>query len=76
MIVHSIIDLAHNLELKVIAEGVEDTESRNLLKNFKCDYCQGYLFSKPLAEEQLLSLLEVINSTVNTKSTPDLKEIR
>ncbi len=63
LIVHSIIDLAHNLELKVIAEGVEDTDSRELLKNFSCDYCQGYLFSMPLTEEQLLSLLDVINTT-------------
>ncbi len=68
LIVHSIIDLAHNLELKVIAEGVEDTESRDLLKKFNCDYCQGYLFSTPLNEEQLLSLLEVINSTGNTST--------
>ena len=63
MIVHSIIDLAHNLELKVIAEGVEDTESRELLKKFKCDYCQGYLFSMPLNEKQLIELIDVINST-------------
>ncbi len=67
LIVHSIIELAHNLELKVIAEGVEDTKSRNLLKKFNCDYCQGYLFSTPLHEEQILSLLEVINSTGTTQ---------
>lgn len=66
LIVHSIIDLAHNLELKVIAEGVENTESRDLLKKFNCDYCQGYLFSTPLNEEQLLSLIDVINSTGKT----------
>ena len=76
MIVHSIIDLAHNLELKVIAEGVEDTESRDLLRKFNCDYCQGYLFSMPLAEKQLLSLFEVINSTGSLKKGPDLKEVR
>ena len=63
MIVHSIIDLAHNLELKVIAEGVEDTDSRELLKKFECDYCQGYLFSMPLNEKQLIELIYVINST-------------
>jgi len=63
LIVHSIIDLAHNLELKVIAEGVEDTDSRDLLKEFDCDYSQGYLFSMPLSEEQLRSLLQVINKT-------------
>lgn len=73
MIVHSIIDLAHNLELKVIAEGVEDTESRELLKQYNCDYCQGYLFSMPLAEEQLISLLDLINSTAISHSK--LKEI-
>lgn len=61
LIVHSIIDLAHNLELKVIAEGVEDIASRDLLNSFNCDYCQGYLFSMPLSEENLLSLLNVIN---------------
>lgn len=62
LIVHSIVDLAHNLELKVIAEGVEDTASRDLLKKFNCDYCQGYLFSMPLSEDNLLSLLEVIQN--------------
>jgi len=76
MIVHSIIDLAHNLELKVVAEGVEDTESRDLLRKFNCDYCQGYLFSMPLTEEQLLSLLQVINSTGKSLADSDLKEIR
>jgi len=67
LIVHSIIDLAHNLELKVIAEGVEDIESRELLKDFDCDFCQGYLFSMPLTEEQLLSLIEVLNKTSHSQ---------
>ena len=66
LIVHSIIDLAHNLELQVIAEGVEDTESRELLKHFDCDYCQGYLFSMPLSEDNIRSLLDVINKTQRT----------
>ena len=64
LIVHSIIELAHNLELKVIAEGVEDTKSRDLLKEFKCDYCQGYLLSLPINKEHLLSLIDVMNNSI------------
>ena len=62
LIVNSIIDLAHNLELKVIAEGVEDVKSRNVLKEINCDYFQGYLFSMPLNEKDTMSLLKVLNS--------------
>jgi EAL domain-containing protein (putative c-di-GMP-specific phosphodiesterase class I) len=47
-IVSTIISLAHALNLKVIAEGVETEEQRNLLQLLKCDEMQGYLFSKPL----------------------------
>jgi len=47
-IVSTIISLAHALNLKVIAEGVETEEQRNLLKLLKCDEMQGYLFSRPL----------------------------
>lgn len=47
-IVSSIITLAHNLELKVIAEGVEDGQQLSMLKNLGCDQIQGYLISKPI----------------------------
>lgn len=47
-IAKTIIEMAHALNLKVIAEGVEIEEQFFLLKNLKCDYIQGYLFSKPL----------------------------
>lgn len=42
------IALAHNLGLKVVAEGVETTAQRDFLTEHCCDYLQGYLFSKPL----------------------------
>jgi EAL domain-containing protein (putative c-di-GMP-specific phosphodiesterase class I) len=48
MIVQSIIFLAHNLGLKVIAEGVENKETWNLLASYKCDLAQGYYLQKPL----------------------------
>lgn len=47
-IVKSTIDLSHNMGLEVTAEGVEDTETYDLLVDMGCDYCQGYLISEPL----------------------------
>lgn len=49
----AIIVMAHKLGLKVIAEGVETIEQRNLLFAIGCDYGQGYLFSKPISEVDL-----------------------
>jgi len=48
MIVDSIIQLAHNLNYTVVAEGVEDTETYQHLKNNGCDTAQGYHISRPL----------------------------
>ena len=47
-IVSTIVSMAHSLNLKVIAEGVESEDQRSLLKLLKCDEMQGYLFSRPL----------------------------
>jgi diguanylate cyclase (GGDEF)-like protein len=47
-IVHIITQLARNLGMNVIAEGVENTDQLLLLKDMGCHYAQGYLFSKPL----------------------------
>jgi len=56
-IARSIIDLAHDLDLRVVAEGVEDELTRDLLTNMRCDYLQGYLVTRPLSEENLASWL-------------------
>jgi len=53
VIVRSIIDLAHNLGLTVVAEGVEDEASLEILVKHGCDSAQGYFFSRPLAAEAL-----------------------
>ena len=50
-IVHSTIDLAHALGLKVVAEGVEDQDANTALAAFGCDYAQGYHFSRPLTAD-------------------------
>ncbi|MFK7955011.1 MAG: EAL domain-containing protein [Lysobacterales bacterium] len=48
IIVNSTINLAHNLGLKVTAEGVENLASQALLESYRCDLMQGYLLSRPL----------------------------
>jgi len=58
VIVQSTIDLGHNLGLDVVAEGVEDLESFEKLKEMNCDICQGYYFSRPLAIDDLLQWLD------------------
>lgn len=54
-IVQSIIDLAHNFGLPVVAEGVETPETLSELEALGCDQVQGYFFAKPMPAEQLLS---------------------
>jgi len=57
-IVRSVISLAHNLKMKVVAEGVETEEHLSMIREFKCDYGQGYFFDKPLNSEDAGKLLE------------------
>jgi len=56
-LVSTIISLAHSLEHKVVAEGVETEEQANILRLLRCDELQGYLISRPLPLEQLTPLL-------------------
>ncbi|WP_419808534.1 EAL domain-containing protein [Sphingomonas sp.] len=57
LIVRSTIDLAHALEMEVVAEGVETAASLALLTVMGCDLVQGFLISRPLALEALLAFL-------------------
>jgi EAL domain-containing protein (putative c-di-GMP-specific phosphodiesterase class I) len=57
-IVHLIVTLAHHLNLKVIAEGIETPGQCSHLKQFGCEYGQGYLYSPPVDQEALQALLE------------------
>lgn len=57
LIVKATIDLAHALEMKVIAEGVEDQLSLALLRVMGCDMVQGYLIARPIPLADLLTFL-------------------
>nr|WP_281459647.1 bifunctional diguanylate cyclase/phosphodiesterase [Pseudomonas sp. P13] len=56
-LVHAMINLAHNLNLEVVAEGVETREQLDLLRGYGCDQVQGFLISKPLPLAELVEYL-------------------
>jgi predicted signal transduction protein with EAL and GGDEF domain len=60
-IVSATIALAHNLQLKVVAEGVEQQSQLAFLRDRSCDEVQGYLFSRPLAAQ---AFAEMLNSAI------------
>ncbi|MEM7252471.1 MAG: EAL domain-containing protein [Pseudomonadota bacterium] len=61
-IVNAIINMAHSLELKVVAEGVETEEQLRFLRVRRCDIYQGYLFGRPVPADELT---EVLNGQVS-----------
>ncbi len=66
-LVDAVIRLAHALDLNVVAEGVETESQREALADLGCNQMQGYLFSKPLSEENLFKLLKQLST--NFEST-------
>ena len=56
-IVKAIVTLAHNLKMRVIAEGIETADQLAVLRMLKCGYGQGWLFSKPISHEDTSELL-------------------
>lgn len=56
IITRSIINLAHNLDLRVVAEGVETQEQSDFLAHHGCDYGQGYLYGKPMLSKDAQKL--------------------
>jgi len=56
-IVEAIVAMAKTLKIKVVAEGVETPTQLDVLKRLRCDYSQGYLFSKPVSADEFALLL-------------------
>jgi PAS domain S-box-containing protein len=70
-IVEAIVAMAHSLDLKVVAEGVETQEQSEFLRNLGCDQIQGYIFSKPIPSAEIVGLLYktmIRNTTVQAGS--------
>jgi diguanylate cyclase (GGDEF)-like protein/PAS domain S-box-containing protein len=65
-IVRTILALAHDMGMKVVAEGIETDEQLSKLKSMACEYGQGYLFTKPINSQMASSLL--------AKSLAEIKE--
>jgi EAL domain-containing protein (putative c-di-GMP-specific phosphodiesterase class I) len=57
VVVKSIIDLGHNLDLKVVAEGVETAAAKKMLTAFHCDDGQGYFFCRPIPADAMTNFL-------------------
>lgn len=59
MIVKSVVDLAHNLGLSVVAEGVETEQQKRFLENVGCDMAQGYYYFKPVIADELMKKISI-----------------
>ncbi len=57
-ITSAVIAMAHNLKLKVVAEGIETAEQLAFLRRHRCDVGQGYLFDRPIPGAELLAMLK------------------
>jgi len=61
-IVQAIIALAHSLDMRVVAEGVENKAQLSKLTSLGCDYAQGYQFAKPLSPADLVNFAHTLPS--------------
>ena len=57
-ILRSLIEMAHELNMRLVAEGVETEEQLQFLRQCGCDYIQGYYFYKPMPEDEFLKLID------------------
>ncbi|MCU1377695.1 MAG: putative Diguanylate cyclase/phosphodiesterase [Acidimicrobiales bacterium] len=76
VIVRSIVDLGHNLGLRVVAEGVEDDAAWQHLAALGCDVVQGYILTRPLAPAQLETWLAVHGDAYPAPVSGDVVPLR
>jgi EAL domain-containing protein (putative c-di-GMP-specific phosphodiesterase class I)/GGDEF domain-containing protein len=70
VIVRAIVELGHNLGLRVVAEGVETLASKELLIGFDCDEAQGYYFSRPVTATDVTRLMQTIEPSWGNSPVP------
>jgi diguanylate cyclase (GGDEF)-like protein len=72
VIFQSIVDMAHSLKMKVIAEGVENSNQKTKIVELGCDELQGYLLSRPMPETNLAEfILKEWSNKLNTRTVID-----
>lgn len=67
-IANAMINLGHNLDLSVVAEGIDDPDAMRILAELNCDIAQGFLISKPMTAERVDEWLKTIESAPGPKS--------
>ena len=70
MIVRATVELGKNLGLQVVAEGVEDRETWDMLASFGCDEAQGYFFSRPIPSDEFWRWLSVRDPNAMMQPSP------
>lgn len=70
-LVKAVIAMARSIGVSVVSEGVETREQLEFLLEEKCEYMQGYYFSKPVAAEAFTGLLKLMNKTWRKPAAPD-----
>ncbi|MEC0229080.1 putative bifunctional diguanylate cyclase/phosphodiesterase [Paenibacillus alba] len=68
IILHSIVTMAKTLGIAIVIEGVEQKEQLDIIKELKCDFYQGYYFSKPVPPGEMLQLLSLQYQTSLSQS--------
>jgi len=69
-IARTVMPLAKNLQLDVVAEGVETAEQAQQLKNLECKYAQGFFFSEPVTAAEAGALLSELSLPDTSKLSP------
>ena len=75
-VVHAVINLAHALDLRVVAEGVETEAQRAILSSLECDELQGYLFARPMPAEALREWIRAREANSNQPVAPAARSTR
>jgi cyclic di-GMP phosphodiesterase Gmr len=65
-IMRSVIAMAKELNMHLVAEGVEDKQTAELLESLEIDFCQGYYFAKPMPFQGLAGFLDLNKGTTRT----------
>lgn len=66
-IVRAVITMAHALRMSITAEGVEENQQRDLLRNWGCTHLQGYLLSRPLTEDKLAAIMSTTSAPLQRR---------